>query len=70
MSKQKNALNSRRGGGKKKAQSMSSGSRTATTAGRRTARRTDASRRAKFAKNAKASGPTPAEKRHAGIGRG
>jgi hypothetical protein len=70
MSKQKTALNSRKGGGKKRANGVWSNSRSTSKTEIPTARRLDASLRAKIRKNAKASGPTPAEKRHAGIGRG
>jgi hypothetical protein len=69
MSKQKTALNSRKGGGRKSAKGASIGSRASAGSTVQTSRRRVAAMSATARKNAKASGPTPARKRHAGIGR-
>jgi hypothetical protein len=70
MSQQKTSLNSRKGRGTKAASNGSNANSSPSgSAGVRTARQTTAALRSKVAKNAKASGPTPAEKRHAGIRR-
>jgi hypothetical protein len=69
MSKQKTARNTRKGGGKKKAAGVSGGTRTRSAKEVPTARHSDAARRATISRNAKATGATSAEKRHAGIGR-
>jgi hypothetical protein len=69
MSKKKSALNSRKGGGKKTASSIGITSRIMSNTEIRAARRSNAALRARMSKNAKASSPTPAEKRHAGLGR-
>jgi hypothetical protein len=68
MSKQKSATNSRKGGGKKTTSGASSGGG-ATRNAAPTARRSQAAQSVKARKNARASGATPAEKRHAGIRR-
>jgi hypothetical protein len=67
MSKQKTAVNSRKGGGKKLTKGASSGG-SAANAG--TSRRTTAALGSKVRKNAKAAGRSTADKRHAGTGRG
>jgi hypothetical protein len=68
MSKRKTATNSRKGGGKKRGSNVSTAARS--TSEPRNSRRTDSAQRANMAKNAKTTGPTPKEKRHAGLKRG